>query len=51
VLRKMKVILLSARVQEDDVERGLAAGADSYLIKPFKFSELVELVGELLATP
>ena len=45
----LKVILLSARVQEADVERGIDAGADAYLAKPFKAAELVESVQELLA--
>ncbi len=47
-LAEMKVILLSARVQETDVERGLNAGADAYLAKPFKAPELVAAVEELL---
>jgi DNA-binding response OmpR family regulator len=47
-LRDLKVILLSARVQESDVERGMDAGADAYLAKPFKAPELVALVQELL---
>jgi DNA-binding response OmpR family regulator len=45
----LKVILLSARVQESDVERGIDAGADAYLAKPFKAGELVASVEELLA--
>jgi DNA-binding response OmpR family regulator len=45
----LKVILLSARVQEADVERGIDAGADAYLAKPFKAGELVAKVQELLA--
>jgi DNA-binding response OmpR family regulator len=45
----VKVILLSARVEEPDVERGLNAGADAYLAKPFKAGELVARVQELLA--
>jgi DNA-binding response OmpR family regulator len=49
-LRGMKVILLSARVQEGDVARGLDAGADAYLAKPFKAQELVSKVEELLGT-
>jgi DNA-binding response OmpR family regulator len=47
-LRGMKVILLSARVQEGDVARGLDAGADAYLAKPFKAQDLVSKVEELL---
>ena len=48
-LRGMKVILLSARVQEGDVARGMDAGADAYLVKPFKAQDLVSKVVELLA--
>jgi DNA-binding response OmpR family regulator len=48
-LREMKVILLSARVQEGDVARGMDAGADAYLVKPFKAQDLVAKVEELLA--
>jgi DNA-binding response OmpR family regulator len=48
-LAGLKVILLSARVQESDVERGIDAGADAYLAKPFKAGELVAKVQELLA--
>ena len=49
-LRGTKVILLSARVQEGDVARGLDAGADAYLAKPFKAQDLVTKVEELLET-
>ena len=49
-LATMKVILLSARVQESDVARGLDAGADAYLPKPFKAPELVAKVEELLGS-
>jgi CheY-like chemotaxis protein len=45
----LRVILVSARAQESDVEIGLAAGADAYLAKPFQASELIELVQSLLA--
>ena len=48
-LRGIKVILLSARVQEGDVARGMDAGADAYLAKPFKAQDLVSKVQELLA--
>lgn len=47
-LRDIKVILLSARVQEGDVARGMDAGADAYLAKPFKARDLVSAVQKLL---
>jgi len=47
-LAGVKVILLSARVQESDVERGLEAGADAYLAKPFKAQDLVTEVQKLV---
>jgi DNA-binding response OmpR family regulator len=46
----LKVILLSARVQDADVERGMDAGADAYLTKPFKAGDLVEKVVQLART-
>jgi len=35
------VLMLTARDAEDEIIRGLDAGADDYLTKPFSFSELV----------
>jgi DNA-binding response OmpR family regulator len=35
------VLMLTARDTEDDIIRGLDAGADDYLTKPFSFPELV----------
>jgi CheY-like chemotaxis protein len=43
----IRVVLLSARAQEADVERGLEAGADAYLAKPFQAPELLEVVARL----
>jgi DNA-binding response OmpR family regulator len=37
----LPVILLSGLSSEDDVVRGLEAGADDYLIKPFSIAELL----------
>jgi DNA-binding response OmpR family regulator len=45
----IRVLLLSAGASEDDVARGLAAGADAYLAKPFAVAALVEQVRALLA--
>jgi CheY-like chemotaxis protein len=47
-LADVKVVLLSARVQAADRERGLAAGADAYLTKPFRFEDLDAAVEQLL---
>jgi len=38
------IILLTARVQEPDVERGFQAGADDYVTKPFSPQMLVRRV-------
>jgi len=42
------VILVSARGQQVDVEAGLDAGADDYIIKPFSPRLLLERVQEIL---
>ncbi|HZQ81767.1 MAG TPA: response regulator [Gaiellaceae bacterium] len=49
-LADVKVILLSARVQASDEARGIDAGADAYLPKPFKAPELVATIEELLGS-
>jgi DNA-binding response OmpR family regulator len=48
-LERMGVIMLTAKGQEADVQRGFAAGADDYLVKPFSPRELVSRVESLLA--
>lgn len=42
------VILLTARVEEADVDRGVRAGADDYVKKPFSTTELRDRVDVLL---
>lgn len=39
------VIMLSALGTSDNVVTGLECGADDYMVKPFKFSELVARIG------
>src|SRR4051812_21264948 len=39
--RWVPVLMLTARVQLGDRIRGLDAGADDYLVKPFEFGELL----------
>mgnify|MGYP002640623372 FL=1 len=42
--RDLPIILLTARGEEDDRVRGLEAGADDYVVKPFSPSELIARV-------
>ena len=44
-----KVILLTARGQKTDIERGHEAGCDAYLVKPFSPIELLDTVDRLVA--
>ncbi|MET4073127.1 response regulator [Hymenobacter sp. UYCo722] len=44
-----KVIFLSAKSRETDVQKGYEAGADLYIPKPFSTRQLMEKVRELLA--
>ena len=46
--RDLPIILLTARGEEDDRIRGLEAGADDYVVKPFSPSELVARVRAVL---
>ena len=44
-----KVIFLSAKSREADVQKGYEVGADLYIPKPFSTRQLMEKVRELLA--
>ena len=46
--KQTPVIMLTARHRVEDRVRGLKAGADDYLVKPFAFSELVARIEVLL---
>jgi len=46
--RRMPVMFLSAKRAVDDRVRGLDAGGDDYLVKPFAFSELLARVRSLI---
>jgi DNA-binding response OmpR family regulator len=47
-LSATKVLMLTARGGSNDVSRGLSAGADAYMVKPFSTRELGERVREML---
>jgi CheY-like chemotaxis protein len=43
-LAGIPVVFLSARGQSGDIDAGLGAGADAYLVKPFRTTDLLEVV-------
>ncbi len=43
------VIMLTAKGQQADKERGLAMGADDYFVKPFSPMELMDKIDKVLA--
>jgi two-component system phosphate regulon response regulator PhoB len=47
-LREVPILMLTARGEEGDRVRGLATGADDYVVKPFSVMELVARVKALL---
>ena len=47
--RKIPVIILSAKSREEDVIRGLEAGAEDFMVKPFNALELVARARKILA--
>jgi DNA-binding response OmpR family regulator len=47
----IKVVLITARAQEDDRTRGTHVGADAYLTKPFDPGEMIRVIRELAGAP
>ena len=47
--RNIPVIILSAKSREEDIIRGLEAGAEDFVIKPFNALELVARARKILA--
>ncbi|NUT43057.1 MAG: response regulator [Thermoactinospora sp.] len=47
--RHIRVVLITARAQDDDKRRGLGVGVDAYLTKPFDPAELIQIVRDLAA--
>ncbi|MBI5655732.1 MAG: response regulator [Geobacter sp.] len=44
----IRVIMLTAKKNKQDMERGMQAGADAYITKPFKSAFLIESIERLL---
>jgi len=47
-LQDIPVIFLSAKGQDSEVQAGLAAGAQAYIVKPFTMDRLISQVQETL---
>ena len=48
--QQIKIVMLSAKGREAEVNKGLSLGADFYVTKPFSNKELVDKIDELLRT-
>jgi DNA-binding response OmpR family regulator len=48
---QVKVVLITARAQEDDRRLGQQIGVDAYLTKPFDPGEMIRVVRELATAP
>ncbi len=49
-LGRPQVVILTARAQAKDIETGMNAGADAYLLKPFSPLKLIETIDGLDAS-
>ncbi|MDP2829278.1 MAG: response regulator [Sulfuricellaceae bacterium] len=47
-LNALPVVMVTAQVAEEDIRRGLAAGADGYICKPFKPEPLLHCIRDIL---
>jgi DNA-binding response OmpR family regulator len=48
---EIRIVMLTARGGEAEQSKGLAAGADAYVTKPFAISQVVDCVNAVLAKP
>lgn len=49
-LRQPRIIMLTAKGRETEQAKGLALGADAYMLKPFSTKDLVAKIREMLAS-
>lgn len=45
----VKVLMLTAKAQQSDIDRAFSAGADDYIVKPFSSRDLIERIGALIS--
>ncbi len=46
--REIPIIMVTARVEEEDKRLGMETGADEYMTKPFDWSELLEKITKFI---
>lgn len=46
--REIPIIMVTARVEEDDKRLGMETGADEYFTKPFDWSDLLEKITKFI---
>lgn len=46
--KKTLILMLTAKGRDTDIAKGMALGADAYMVKPFSTKELAQKVKELL---
>ncbi len=47
-LQRVRIVMLSARSRDVEIDKGLSLGADAYVTKPFSTKELLATVRQLL---
>lgn len=50
-LQDIPLILISARKDREDIERGFEAGCNNYISKPFDIDHMTEIVDKALTSP
>lgn len=45
----LPIIMLSAKAQEEDIQKGMDVGVNEYITKPFSPDQLVHVVGDYLS--
>jgi DNA-binding response OmpR family regulator len=49
-MKDLPIVVLTAKVQDEDIARGWRMGADGYIVKPFNPVSLAEALRQVLAT-